>query len=35
MPTTARLLILFLMLSLLVGAPATLAAPPDGKSACT
>jgi peptide/nickel transport system substrate-binding protein len=30
MPTTARLLILFLVLTLLVGAPATQAAPPDG-----
>ncbi len=30
MPTTARLLILFLMLTLLAGAPVTQAAPPDG-----
>ncbi|HSE03126.1 MAG TPA: ABC transporter substrate-binding protein, partial [Methylomirabilota bacterium] len=30
MPTTARLLILFLVLTLLVGAPPTQAAPPDG-----
>jgi peptide/nickel transport system substrate-binding protein len=30
MPTTARLLILLLVLTLLVGAPATQAAPPDG-----
>ena len=30
MPTTARLLILFLVLTLLAGAPPALAAPPDG-----